>query len=111
MEKVGRGADNRMCESREMLLKAMMMSLGSYTEQEAKKRDTWRDQTIGQLYAHLKHELEEVRRSLECGEKTILIHNLMDMCSLSAILLAKLMFEKPKSLNTIKTEGGDGATA
>jgi len=69
----------------------MMLSLGSYIEQEAKKKDDWRNRTFGQVYAHLKHELEEIRRS---KTKTQQLHNCMDACSLSAILVAKLMFEE-----------------
>jgi len=83
--------DLRMNDSRQKLLSAMMLSLGSYIEQEAKKKDDWRDRTFGQVYAHLKHELEEIRRS---KTKTQQLHNCMDACSLSAILVAKLMFEE-----------------
>jgi ribosomal protein S27AE len=91
-EKLGKERDERMSESREMVLKAMMMALGAYVEQESKKQDEWRDKTIGEIYSHIKHEVEEIRRSLEIGEKTILLHNALDLCSLGAILAAKVMF-------------------
>jgi len=80
--------DKRMTESRQKIWDAMMLSLGSYIEQEAKKKDDWREKTIGEIYAHLKHEIMEIGRS---KSKTVQLHNAMDACSLSAILVAKLM--------------------
>ena len=80
--------DRRMEESRRLLLNAMLLSLGSYIEQEAKKKDSWRDQSFGELYAHLKHEIAEIGRS---KSRTAQLHNCMDACSLSAMLVAKLM--------------------
>ena len=70
----------RIDESREALFKAFLFALGSYTEQEATKNDQWRDQSIGQLYDHLKHELEEIKSNLRPpkDQLTYLIHN----CSL-----------------------------
>jgi len=82
--------DKRMAESRQRLLNAMMLSLGSYIEQEAKKKDQWRDKSYGEVYAHLKHEIAEIGRS---KEKTVQLHNAMDACALSAILVSKLMPE------------------
>ena len=87
--KINEEEDQRMNDSRQKLLSAMILSLGSYIEQEAKKKDTWRDIPFGQVYAHLRHEIEEIRRS---KTKTQQLHNCMDACSLSAILVAKLMF-------------------
>lgn len=81
----------RIDESRESLFKAMMLSLGAYIEQEAKKGDSWRDMTWGQLYAHLKHEIQEIQRS---DSKTKQLHNCMDACALSAILVCKVLEEK-----------------
>ena len=80
--------DKRMVESRQQLLNAMLLSLGSYIEQESKKKDQWRDKTYGETYAHLKHEIAEIARS---KEKTVQLHNAMDACVLSAILVCKLM--------------------
>ena len=79
----------RIDESREMIRKAMDMSYGSYVEQEGKKADQWRDQTIGQLVGHLEHEVEEVKGNLRRGEIGFLIHNGMDVCELGAIIVAK----------------------
>ena len=42
---ITRDEDARMSDSREKLLSVMMMALGSYIEQEAKKKDEWRDKT------------------------------------------------------------------
>jgi len=81
----------RIDESRERLVRAFYFALGSYMEQEAKKEDQWRDQNLGQLYAHLKHELEEIRRSMQSGNLTFLLHNCVDAVSLATILLAKVM--------------------
>jgi len=79
---------SRIDESREMLVRAFYFALGSYTEQESKKLDEWRDRSIGELYAHLKHELEEIRRSKDFTKQ---LHNCMDAVMLSVILLAKVM--------------------
>jgi hypothetical protein len=83
--------DVRMIESRLKLYKAMMLSLGSYVEQEAKKKDDWRERSFGEVYAHLLHEIQEIKRS---KTKTQQLHNCMDACTLAAILVAKLMEEK-----------------
>jgi len=82
--------DNRMTNSRHKSLNAMMISLGSYIEQEAKKKDDWRNKSFGEIYAHLRHEIEEIKRS---KTKTQQLHNAMDACSLSAMLVAKLLEE------------------
>jgi hypothetical protein len=82
----------RQDESRARLVEAFYLALGAYTEQEAKKEDQWADQSLGQLYAHLSHELEEVRTNLKRTDKlTFLLHNCADMVGLSTILLAKVM--------------------
>lgn len=81
----------RMDESRKQLVKAFYMALGSYTEQESKKLDQWMDQSIGQLYDHLSHELEEIKRNLRDSNLTFFIHNSMDAVSLSTMLLVKAM--------------------
>ena len=80
----------RWIESRRMLVNAFFMALGSYIEQEAKKSDSWRDQSVGQLYAHLSHEIEEIRRNLKRGEKHLLIHNCIDAVMLATMLLARV---------------------
>jgi len=77
--------------SREKLVNAFYLALGSYIEQEAKKEDQWVDQTIGQLYAHLKHELEEIKTSMAMNNMTFLLHNAIDAVMLSVILLTKVM--------------------
>ena len=83
----------RIDESRERLREALAFSLGSYTEQEAKKADTWRDQSLGQLYAHLAHEIQEIRVNLKPGKDKLsyLIHNAADAVNLSAMILAKAL--------------------
>lgn len=87
---------DRRDESRELLVKAWYMAFGSYTEQEAKKTDSWRDQSLGQLFEHLAHEIEEIRHNIKRKDpNTFLVHNCMDACSLATILLAHVM-EKDK---------------
>lgn len=79
-------------ESRAKLLNAFYFALGSYAEQEAKKDDQWRDQSIGQQYAHLAHEIEEIRTNLKRNDRlTYLLHNCVDAVSLSAMLLSTVM--------------------
>ncbi len=85
---------DRRDESREMLVRAFEMALGSYTEQEAKKFDQWRDQPTWKLFNHLEHELGEIKKNLkEKMANTYLIHNGMDVCSLATIFLAHLMLK------------------
>jgi hypothetical protein len=78
-------------ESRQKLMAAFKFALGAYMEQEAKKEDEWRDQTIGQLYNHLKHEIEEIKRSITRSSYKLILHNTSDAVMLSTILLAKLI--------------------
>jgi len=90
--KVTREEDDRMMDSRQKLFSVMMMALGSYVEQEAKKKDEWRDKSWGECYAHLKHEVIEIGRS---KTKTAQLHNCLDAINLAAIMAAKIIFEKP----------------
>lgn len=84
--------ETRTDKSRAKLVNAFYYALGGYAEQEAKKDDQWRDQSIGQLYAHLAHELEEVRINLKRNDRlTFLLHNCVDMVGLSTILLSTVM--------------------
>jgi len=88
--RVSREEDIRMCSSRDRLIRAFFASLGSYIEQEAKKMDEWRDKSLGEIYAHLKHEIAEIGRS---SAKTTMLHNCMDACILSAMMVSKLLGE------------------
>ena len=78
----------RITESRNKLKEAFLVAMGSYIEQEATKDDLWRDQSIGQLYAHLSHEIEEIRRNIGRDELDYLAHNAIDAVLLSTMLLA-----------------------
>jgi hypothetical protein len=81
---------NRLDESRQQIYKALMMSYGSYVEQEGKKGDQWRDQSLGQLGDHIRHEInDEVMQNIRTGDIGFLIHNAMDVIELGAMLLAK----------------------
>ena len=95
---ISKEEDARMKESRAILVKAFYTALGSYIEQEAKKLDDWRDKTFGEIYAHLKHEIEEIRRSKSLTQQ---LHNCIDAVMLSTILLAKLM----EDTDLMKREG------
>lgn len=84
----------RVDKSREELVKAFFFALGSYMEQEATKEDSWKDMNIGQLYDHLRHEVEvEIKRNLKPPKDQLsyLLHNCVDAVNLSVILLAKVM--------------------
>lgn len=83
---------DRRDESRALLEKAFYLALGSYTEQESKKMDQWRVEDFQKLVAHWSHEVEEIRTNLKRGDPmTHLVHNGMDMISLSAMLLVRIM--------------------
>ena len=86
----------RIDESREMIRRALDMAYGSYVEQEGKKEDIWRDQSIGQLGDHIRHEVEEVFGNIRRGEIGYMSHNAMDVIELGAILLAKVNQELEK---------------
>jgi len=88
----------RIDESRGMIQQALDMAYGSYIEQEGKKGDIWREQSLGEIYNHLKHEIQEVQGNLKQGEIGYLCHNAMDVIELGAILLAQAQ-EKLKDLN------------
>ena len=73
-----------------MIKQALDMAYGSYIEQEGKKGDQWRDQSIGQLGDHIKHEInDEVMSNIRSGDFGYLLHNAMDVIELGAMLLAK----------------------
>ena len=81
---------SRIDESRDMIKQALDMAYGSYIEQEGKKGDQWRDQSIGQLGDHIKHEInDEVMSNIRSGDFGYLLHNAMDVIELGAMLLAK----------------------
>jgi len=86
-----------MDESRARLLNAFHFALGTYMEQEAKKGDQWRDQSIGQLYAHLDHEVEEIQTNVRKGQLRFLIHNAADAAGLSLMLLSRALEEGERS--------------
>ena len=79
----------RVDESRQRIKQALDMAYGSYVEQEGGKSDIWRDQSIGQLGDHIRHEVEEIMSNIRRGEIGYLVHNAMDVIELGAILLAK----------------------
>lgn len=94
---------DRRDESRALLDKVWYLALGSYTEQESKKLDQWRDETFQNIFAHWSHEVEEIRTNLKRGDPmTHLVHNGMDMVSLSAILLVRIMQEAGLDLGVKK---------
>ena len=85
--------DERLSESRRLLERAFYVALGSYIEQEAKKLDGWRDVEFGKLYSHLRHEIEEIKRSKTLTQQ---IHNAIDAVMLSTMLLARLLEKEVK---------------
>jgi len=89
--KLTRAMDERMSESRSVLYRAHSLAMGSYIEQEAGKIDQWRDQSWWTLLQHLKHEIRELEGSKDI---TIQLHNAIDACSLSAILIGKLLVKE-----------------
>ena len=80
---------NRVDDSRNKVRTALDMAYGSYVEQEGKKGDQWRDQTIGSLSDHIRHEVDEIMSNIRRGEIGFLVHNAMDVIELGAILLAQ----------------------
>lgn len=94
---------DRRDESRAIIVKAFYFALGSYMEQEAKKNDQWRDQNLGQLFAHTSHEMEEIRKNInEKMPMTYLLHNCVDLVGLSCMLLADVMMRSGIDLKEIE---------
>lgn len=85
---ITKAEDERMSESRALLYRAFNVAMGSYIEQEAKKKDVWRDQTWGQIYGHMKHEFGEMSKS---KQRTTQLHNGLDLLSLAAMLVSKIL--------------------
>jgi len=79
----------RLDNSRERIRQALDCAWGSYIEQEGKKNDQWRDQNLGQLGDHIRHEIEECMGNIRCGELGFLLHNAMDVMELGAMLYAR----------------------
>jgi len=86
--KLTKAQDQSLQDSRRRLRQALDMAFGSYVEQEATKFDNWREETFGAVFDHLKHEVLEIRRS---KTRTTQLHNAIDACMLSAILVAKIL--------------------
>jgi hypothetical protein len=83
----------RVDDSRRRMKEMLDASYGVYIKMEPKQKDSWREQTMGQLQAHLEHELAEIKRSDTLEKK---LHNALDACGVSALLAARLqlMVEK-----------------
>jgi len=83
---------DRRDESRELMVKAFYFALGMYAEQESKKDDQWRDQSLNDIFAHTSHEMGEIRNNIKKGmSMTYLVHNCADLVGLSCTLLAHVM--------------------
>ena len=95
----------RVDESRQQIWEALVMAFASYVEQEGKKEDIWRDQNLGQLGDHLRHEVEEVMSNLRRGEIGYLLHNAMDVIELGAMILAHARVHAGVGENKV-TDGG-----
>ncbi len=80
----------RLSDSRRRIRDALFLALGAYTEQEGKKYDSWRDMDWHSLFRHLQHEMKELEKS---NDKTKQLHNSVDACALSAILVAKVIWD------------------
>ncbi len=84
----------RLEESRIKVQRMMDRAMGMYIEQEGKKGDTWRDQSYGQLFSHMRHEVEEIKRS---SNRTFQLHNCLDNAILSILLACKVEEETLRS--------------
>ncbi len=95
----------RVDKSREKLVQAFQFALGTYTDQEGNrhypKGDEWRDREIGDLFKHLEHEIEEIKRNINSDDLNYLLHNSADAVGLSCMLLAKIMNKADVSVDSI----------
>lgn len=87
MHKVNPFKKNRIIESQELLRSVMAESLGIYMAKEPKNFDQWREQDYWQILSHLKHEIEEIDRSITLDRK---YHNTLDCIAQAAILASYL---------------------
>lgn len=76
--------------SRIRIRRMLDAAYGLYIGQEPKHSDSWRKLSSGELYAHLKHEIEEIKRSVTRERR---FHNALDACALAAILAARIEIE------------------
>lgn len=86
----------RIDDSRNRMRQMLDASWGVYIKQEPKQRDSWRDVTYGQLWSHLLHEVEEIKKSTTKEKR---LHNALDLCGLAALLAAKVQLEVEEGLN------------
>lgn len=77
-------------DSRMRVRRMLDAAYGLYIGQEPKHSDEWRDVDSGKLYAHLKHEIGEIKRSKGRDKR---FHNALDACALAAILAARIEIE------------------
>lgn len=77
----------RLKESKLMIEKCMSEAIGLYTAKEPKHGDEWRDTDIFSNFNHLKHELDEIKRSKDSVRQ---LHNVLDACCQAAILAARI---------------------
>lgn len=78
---------SRVDDSRSRVREMLNAALGVYIKAEPKQRDQWRDQSFNGVWAHLLHEVEEVKRSGSVERK---LHNLLDLCGQAAICAAHI---------------------
>ena len=77
----------RLTESQELLRSAMSEAMGVYMAKEPKNGDEWREQEFWRIISHLRHEIEEIDRSVNLDRR---YHNTLDCIGQAAILAAHL---------------------
>jgi len=85
--------NERMKDSRRRLRQIFDMAFGVYIKEEINKQDTWQDIEWGNLWAHFKHEIKEIRDS---KGRTRQFHNILDAINLLGMLAAKIVLEEEK---------------
>jgi hypothetical protein len=83
--------ETRQVESQIMIREAMAEAIGLYIAKEPKHSDEWRDKSVWEVFMHLSHEIDEIKRS---GTSDRQLHNALDACAQSAILAARIKLEQ-----------------
>lgn len=83
--------EDRLVDSQIRIRECMAEAVGLYIAKEPKHKDEWRDKTVWEVFMHLSHEIDEIKRS---GTTDRQLHNALDACAQAAILAARIKLEQ-----------------
>ena len=81
----------QLLKSQEIIRSVLNEAVGVYIAEEPKKQDSWRETQMWRLKQHLKHEIQEIDRSIT---EDRFYHNCLDAINLLAMMAAKARMGK-----------------